>query len=277
MVQVMMQRDGHAELQKELQKAPRLAAHELDPAARDGHATLLHAACRYGRYECARALLALDTADMIPSRMETRRSGEGRNVTADGEATKERARAGKSGGGKGDASTSSGSASGGGTSGGSGMRVEAAKEASAAESAAAEIVAAHPLLLRKDRGGFTPLLMAAWCGHKLLVGMLLNAGAPIDDVGVPPLASSCGGKGPFDAATWAERKGYDAIVARIREASGDRERSRTWRRSLNEIKWMHADCLSMGAQIEQRLAQIAAKRFAAARAGKASVAGATAG
>ena len=131
------------------------------------------------------------------------------------------------------------------------MRMEAAKsnegarkeraEASAAESAAAEIMAAHPLLLRKDRGGFTPLLMAAWCGHKLLVGMLLNAGAPIDDVGVPPLTSSCGGKGPFDAATWAERKGYGRIVEDIRWEIENRESRSSFNRTVNDIYWKRAE------------------------------------
>ena len=114
-------------------------------------------------------------------------------------------------------------------------------DAVAYEANEAARVAVHPLLARKDRGGFTPLLMAAWCGQVDVTRLLLNAGAPIDDVGVPPLTSSCGGKGPFDAATWAERKGYDRIVDGISTAIKDRERKRDWHRSVLNINWLRAD------------------------------------
>ena len=112
----------------------------LDPAARGGHATLLHAAARFGRLACARLLL--------------------------------------------DHSSTS----------------------------------TAKFLEMKDRGGFTPLLTAAWCGHLKLVTELISRGALLTHVGVPPMTSSCGGKGPYDALTWAERKQFSAVADVIREA-----------------------------------------------------------
>ena len=235
MVAMMKQRDSVLKLQKELDKSPRLAAHEMDPADRDGHATLLHAACRYGRCECAKALLAVavDAADMIPC--------PPREATVSEDGARARASVQQllgCGGGAGSSSrgheTIAGTAK--------AAEVEAAvADAVAYEANEAARVAVHPLLARKDRGGFTPLLMAAWCGHEDLTMQLLIAGAPTDDVGVPPLTSSCGGKGPFDAATWAERKGYDRIVDGISTAIKDRERERDWHRSVLNINWLRAD------------------------------------
>ena len=129
-------------------------AHEIAWQMRDGNATLLHAAARYGRTRCA--VLLLDTAE------------------AQAEA---RAQAG------------AGVPTGGGRS-------------------------AIPLPLTGivDAGGATPLLMAAWCGHLQVVQLLLSRGARPEPRGVPPLRSSCGGRGPFDAATWAARKGFGDIA-----------------------------------------------------------------
>ena len=50
-----------------------------------------------------------------------------------------------------------------------------------------------------DDGGFTPLCFAAWAGHDSVVSWLVAQGVPLDAQGVPPLTSSCGGRGPFTA------------------------------------------------------------------------------
>ena len=34
------------------------------------------------------------------------------------------------------------------------------------------------------------------------------------------MTSSCGGKGPYDAATWASRKGFDEVADSIRISGG---------------------------------------------------------
>ena len=245
MVAMMRQRDCVSQLRKELDKAPRLAAHEMDPANRDGHATLLHAACRYGRCECAKALLAVavDTADMIPC--------PPREGTVSENGAKARAEVRNMLGGGGASSSSSGRETIAGSTKAAEVEVAAA-EAAAHEANEAARVTMHPLLARKDRGGFTPLLMAAWCGHEHLTRWLLNAGAPTDDVGVPPLTSSCGGNGPFDAATWAGRKGYDGIVDLIRTAIEQRESERSWRRTVNDTQWMHANLLAKVCLLELR-------------------------
>ena len=76
----------------------------------------------------------------------------------------------------------------------------------------------NPLLLVVDQGGFTPLLTAAWCGHLEATKLLLARGAPTGSAGVPPMTSSCGGKGPYDAITWASRKGYHEVASEIARA-----------------------------------------------------------
>ena len=76
----------------------------------------------------------------------------------------------------------------------------------------------HPLLELKDAGGFTPLLMAAWCGHLEMVRLLLSHGASTEPEGVPPMTSACGGVGPHDAETWASRKGFTDISLAIQRA-----------------------------------------------------------
>ena len=71
------------------------------------------------------------------------------------------------------------------------------------------------LLELKDAGGFTPLLVAAWCGHIDLVKLLLSRGASTEPKGGPPMTSACGGVGPYDAETWAARKGFGDVVLAI--------------------------------------------------------------
>ena len=64
--------------------------------------------------------------------------------------------------------------------------------------------------------GWTCLCAAAWRGDRALVRWLV-ANVPcleLDAKGRPPQTSSCGGTGPFDAQTWATRKGF-APIARI--------------------------------------------------------------
>ena len=78
---------------------------------------------------------------------------------------------------------------------------------------------ADAVLEATDAGGATPLLVAAWCGQLQMVKLLLARGARTDTVGIPPMTSSCGGRGPYDAETWARRKGfYD--VAEVLCAAG---------------------------------------------------------
>ena len=78
-----------------------------------------------------------------------------------------------------------------------------------------------------DIQGFNVLLSAAWNGQKVLVTWLLKHGSKyreldLDAKGIPPRTSSCGGKGPFDAETWAARKGFNEICAAIRRAKVQR-------------------------------------------------------
>eukprot|EP00936_MAST-01D_sp_MAST-1D-sp1_P000913 g913.t1 len=80
-----------------------------------------------------------------------------------------------------------------------------------------------------DERGFTPLLTAAWRGDQACVAWLLDVapGLDLDARGVPPQTSSCGGTGPFDAETWARRKGFRRVVTLI-------ERHRLQRRQRQE-------------------------------------------
>ena len=162
-VRLMRSRDALVSMDAELRKHPQLpVAHVLDPADRGGHATLLHAACRYGRVMCATHLLNaannLLAADMARTEL-----------------------------------------------------LNAAFEASG-------VCNSNPLLEIADAGGCTPLIEAAWSGHLDVVKVLLARGAATEPAGVPPLTSSCGGRGPFDAQTWADRKGYDDVARAIRAA-----------------------------------------------------------
>eukprot|EP00966_Prymnesium_polylepis_P330555 7386178-Prymnesium_polylepis.1 len=58
-----------------------------------------------------------------------------------------------------------------------------------------------------------------------MVKLLLSRGASTGDVGIPPMTSACGGKGPYDAETWADRKGFHAVAREIR-ASNDARAAR---------------------------------------------------
>lgn len=75
----------------------------------------------------------------------------------------------------------------------------------------------------RDDGGFTPLTMAAWAGHKRVVRYLLACGALTHLKGVPPTTSSCGGVGPYSAEEWASRKGFLSIARAIRMAASQRK------------------------------------------------------
>lgn len=57
-----------------------------------------------------------------------------------------------------------------------------------------------------DADSFTALAGAAWAGCLSVVRFLVESGARFDIAGVPPMTSSCGGKGPYTAEVWAERK-----------------------------------------------------------------------
>ena len=55
-------------------------------------------------------------------------------------------------------------------------------------------------LATADEGGFTPLCFAAWAGHRHVVAWLVEQPEVVfDQEGIPPLTSSCGGRGPHTA------------------------------------------------------------------------------
>ena len=79
-----------------------------------------------------------------------------------------------------------------------------------------------------DDSHASPLLIAAWAGKtkvvRLLLSLLLSEDSNrqqdyLNQKGVPPLTSSCGGKGPKTALCWARRKGFIDIV-RLLERAG---------------------------------------------------------
>lgn len=74
-----------------------------------------------------------------------------------------------------------------------------------------------------DELGFTALMMASWAGRLATVRYLLTD-APIRPdltlIGIPPQSSSCGGRGPFTAEVWAQRKGFGA-VSKLLQAAGE--------------------------------------------------------
>ena len=83
----------------------------------------------------------------------------------------------------------------------------------------------------EDNHHATPLLMAAWAGHERAVAILLECIlndhkethpvlvlAYLQQKGVPPQSSSCGGKGPKSALEWATRKGFTSIVQQLETA-----------------------------------------------------------
>jgi hypothetical protein len=74
-------------------------------------------------------------------------------------------------------------------------------------------------LFRVDDSNATPLLIAAWAGQAATVKILLAKLATLPDSnkcldlkGVPPLTSSCGGKGPKTALCWAQRKDFPRVA-----------------------------------------------------------------
>ena len=82
----------------------------------------------------------------------------------------------------------------------------------------------------QDSNHATPLLIAAWAGHERVVSILLQwiieqdiqsreqRMAHLQQKGIPPQSSSCGGKGPKSALEWARRKGFTRIVRQLETA-----------------------------------------------------------
>ena len=75
-----------------------------------------------------------------------------------------------------------------------------------------------------DTGGFTPLLCAAWTGNLDLLEYLFSREdfdvSELEQTGIPPLTSSCGGKGPYNCYVWAYRKGHDSVAEAIFHLGG---------------------------------------------------------
>jgi hypothetical protein len=65
-------------------------------------------------------------------------------------------------------------------------------------------------LSQEDDNDFSPLAVAAWAGQDKIVRWIVElSGHPYGDPlrrGVPPMTSSCGGKGPFTPLEWVRRK-----------------------------------------------------------------------
>lgn len=83
----------------------------------------------------------------------------------------------------------------------------------------------HPAsLLELDDSNASPLLLAAWSGHANVVRALLVHYSNnkqrhfLNEKGVPPLTSSCGGRGPKTALCWAKRKGFHPVVRLLENA-----------------------------------------------------------
>jgi hypothetical protein len=94
-------------------------------------------------------------------------------------------------------------------------------------------------LFVQDDLNATPLLMAAWAGHSTVVQVLLThlkgrqCCGPEEDLpqtklllqdyihqkGIPPLTSSCGGRGPKTALVWAYRKKFPVVVKLLMQAA----------------------------------------------------------
>ena len=92
------------------------------------------------------------------------------------------------------------------------------------------------LLLELDDSNASPLLPAAWAGQVNVVRIVLNKlkeadvkmtreqrQSYLDMVGLPPLTSSCGGKGSKSALLWAQRKGYTDVVKLLERAGATRK------------------------------------------------------
>lgn len=90
----------------------------------------------------------------------------------------------------------------------------------------AELLGAGASIHNMDDRGATPLLMASWAGHAHVIRILLLRNDKssmmlklLNQKGVPPMSSSCGGRGPKTAICWAYRKGFQDVV-RLLELAG---------------------------------------------------------
>ena len=69
-----------------------------------------------------------------------------------------------------------------------------------------------------DRGGFTPLMDAAWSGDLALVRLLLVFGADPAATGHSHFSGGIKSSGPWhDAAGWAAHRGHAEVVRHLRE------------------------------------------------------------
>lgn len=85
----------------------------------------------------------------------------------------------------------------------------------------------------RDDNNATPILVAAWAGHakvveRIIVQLGLEVGHDkqkmkqcLEQEGVPPLTSSCGGRSPKTALEWAERKGFTQVSRLLLKAHGN--------------------------------------------------------
>eukprot|EP00051_Salpingoeca_urceolata_P017542 m.239998 g.239998 ORF g.239998 m.239998 type:complete len:173 (+) comp18985_c1_seq2:1829-2347(+) len=73
------------------------------------------------------------------------------------------------------------------------------------------VMSFHADINARDNLGFSPLMFAAWAGQSRVVSFLVSCGADTAFAGRPPMTSSCGGRGPFTALVWAQRKGFQFI------------------------------------------------------------------
>jgi ankyrin repeat protein len=67
-----------------------------------------------------------------------------------------------------------------------------------------------------DKGGFTPLMNAAWSGDLPMARLLLGLGAARDNVGAGHMSGPIGPEA-FSAEQWARRRGHAKVADLIRD------------------------------------------------------------